>query len=484
MAECDKTKKVNLYYIHSAITVAIMFGFQLLPSLEPITPLGMRILGIFLALLYGWTFTDQVWPSLLGMAALSLTGYTSLKSLMAAGFGSTTVMLMLFMLIIAALVDAAGVSKFIATYFISRKFVLGKPWVFITVFFFTTFMISSLTSTVPAIIVCWGILYSICKQLGYKPGDSFTSFMIVGVVYCCLIGLALFLWKTVQMVVLGLFEQTAGYKMDYLNYISVTLPICIVCIFMYIAVGRFLFKPDVSILRTVTLESFAQADLVVNKQQKIIIFLLLLLVVFLLIPSVLPAGWVFTQILKGLGPHGVAMLIMGFMIFLRFDGKPMLQFQRQAGKMQWDSIFLTAAMLPFADALNLEEAGINAFLIEKFSVLFAGSSFLMFILLVLFVGICTTQFMNNSICGAMLFPIIYPFAVQMGMNPGLITVLLIYVLVIAVLTPAGSPMSALMFANTEWISTKEIYKYIIPGIFIVFLSTCLIGIPIAFLVFH
>lgn len=484
MTEHVATKKTTLYYIHSVITIGIMFGFQFLPPVAPITPLGMKILGIFLALLYGWTFTDQVWPSLLGMAALSLTGYTSLKSLMASGFGSTTVMLMLFMLIIAALVDSAGVSKFIATYFISRKFVLGKPWVFITVFFFTTFVISSLTSTVPAIIVCWGILYSICRQLGYKPGDSFTSFMIVGVVYCCLIGLALFPWKTVQMVVLGLFEQTAGYKMDYLSYIAVTLPICLVCIFLYILVGKLFFKPDISILRTVTLDSFDPADLVVNKQQKIIIFLLLLLVVLLLVPSILPAEWTIAQILKGLGPHGVAMLIMGTMIFLRFDGKPMLQFQRQAGKMQWDSIFLTAAMLPFADALNLEEAGINAFLIERFSILFSGTSALVFILLVLLVAICTTQFMNNSICGAMLFPIIYPFAVQMGINPGLITVLLIYILVIAVLTPAGSPMSALMFANTEWISTKEIYKYIVPGIFIVFLSTCLVGIPVAFLVFH
>jgi len=477
-------KKDIMYYINSAITILIMFGFGALPPIDPITPLGMQILGIFLGLLYGWTFVDQVWPSILGMIALSLTGYMSLKGLMAAGFGSNTVMLMWFMLIIAALVDSAGVSRFIAIYFVSRKFVLGKPWIFISTFLFTVFILSAMTSTVPAIIVCWGILYSILKQLNYKPGDSFSSFMVIGVVYSCLIGLGLFPWKTVQMVVLGIFEKMAGYSMDYLSYISITLPVSIVCIIAYILLGKFVFKPDVEKLKSVTKDSFDPADLHINFHQKIIIALLIILVILLLVPSIMPKSWAITKVLNGLGAHGVAFFIMGIMIFIHFDGKPMLNFRKHAGQMQWDSIFLTAAMMPFADALNLEETGINAFLIEKFNTLVGGASPTLFIFLVLFVAIIVTQFMNNSICGAIMFPIMYPFAVALGINPGMVTVLLIYVLIIAVLTPAGSPMSALMFSNSEWITTKEIYKYITPGIIIVFSTVCLIGIPIASIVFR
>lgn len=476
--------KDTVYYINSVITIIIMFGFGMLPPFDPITPLGMKILGIFLGLLYGWTFVDQVWPSILGMIALSLTDYMSLKGLMAAGFGSNTVMLMWFMLIIAALVDSAGVSKFIAIFFISRKFVLGKPWLFITTFLFVTFILSAMTSTVPAIIVCWGILYSILKTVGYKPGDTFSSYMVIGVVYSCLIGLALLPWKTVQMVVLGMFEKMAGYSLDYVSYIFVTLPVSIVCIIAYVLLGKLIIRPDVQKLKAVTRESFDPTDLQVNFYQKIIIVLLVVLVILLLMPSIMPAEWAITGLLKGLGAHGVAFLIMGLMIFLRFDGKPMLNFRKAAGQMQWDSIFLTAAMMPFADALNVDEAGINAFLVEKFGVIFGGTSPIVFTFLVLVVAIISTQFMNNSICGAIMFPIMYPFAVELGIAPGMITVLLIYVLVIAVLTPAGSPMSAIMFSNSEWVTTKEIYKYIAPGIVIVFVSVCLIGIPIANIVFR
>ena len=53
-------KKSIKYYLNSLITIVIMFGFGQLPPLEPITPLGMQFLGIFLSLLYGWTFVDQV----------------------------------------------------------------------------------------------------------------------------------------------------------------------------------------------------------------------------------------------------------------------------------------------------------------------------------------------------------------------------------------------------------------------------------------
>lgn len=83
-----------------------------------------------------------------------------------------------------------------------------------------------------------------------------------------------------------------------------------------------------------------------------------------------------------------------------------------------------------------------------------------------------------------MFPIIYPFALAIDLDPGMITVLLIYCLVMAVLTPAASPMAALMFANTEWVSTREVYKYITPGILIVFVSVCVVGIPIAYMVFR
>ncbi len=476
-------KKSMTYYINSVITIVIMFGFGQLPAPAPITPLGMQILGIFLALLFGWTFVDQVWPSILGFIALSLTGYAPLAGLMKEGFGNNTVLLMWGMLLIASLVDSAGVSKFIATYFISRKLVLGKPWLLIFTFFFVVFLMSAMTSSVPVIVVGWGILYCILNQLGYKAGDPLSSYMVVGVVYSSLVGLALFPWKVLQMVVLGMFANTAGYQLEYSLYISLSLPISIASIIGYVLLGKFLFRLDVEKLKLVTKDSFDPKDLQINYQQKIIISMLVLLVVLLVAPSIMPKAWAVTKILRGIGAHGVAFLILGVFVFLRFGNKAMINLRKASSDVQWDCIFLTAAMLPFTTALNAESTGINAFLIEKFSLIFNGLSPLVFIFLVIVITMIATQFMNNAICGAIMFSIVYPFAVAIGINPAMITVLMIFCLALAMLTPAGSPMSALMFGNSEWISAKEIYRYVVPGVIVIFICVCVVGIPMGFLIF-
>ena len=476
-------KKSMTYYINSVITIVIMFGFGQLPAPAPITPLGMQILGIFLALLFGWTFVDQVWPSILGFIALSLTGYAPLAGLMKEGFGNNTVLLMWGMLLIASLVDSAGVSKFIATYFISRKLVLGKHWLLIFTFFFVVFLMSAMTSSVPVIVVGWGILYCILNQLGYKAGDPLSSYMVVGVVYSSLVGLALFPWKVLQMVVLGMFANTAGYQLEYSLYISLSLPISIASIIGYVLLGKFLFRLDVEKLKLVTKDSFDPKDLQINYQQKIIISMLVLLVVLLVAPSIMPKAWAVTKILRGIGAHGVAFLILGVFVFLRFGNKAMINLRKASSDVQWDCIFLTAAMLPFTTALNAESTGINAFLIEKFSLIFNGLSPLVFIFLVIVITMIATQFMNNAICGAIMFSIVYPFAVAIGINPAMITVLMIFCLALAMLTPAGSPMSALMFGNSEWISAKEIYRYVVPGVIVIFICVCVVGIPMGFLIF-
>ena len=476
-------KKSMTYYINSVITIVIMFGFGQLPAPAPITPLGMQILGIFLALLFGWTFVDQVWPSILGFIALSLTGYAPLAGLMKEGFGNNTVLLMWGMLLIASLVDSAGVSKFIATYFISRKLVLGKPWLLIFTFFFVVFLMSAMTSSVPVIVVGWGILYCILNQLGYKAGDPLSSYMVVGVVYSSLVGLALFPWKVLQMVVLGMFANTAGYQLEYSLYISLSLPISIASIIGYVLLGKFLFRLDVEKLKLVTKDSFDPKDLQINYQQKIIISMLVLLVVLLVAPSIMPKAWAVTKILRGIGAHGVAFLILGVFVFLRFGNKAMINLRKASSDVQWDCIFLTAAMLPFTTALYGESTGINAFLIEKFSLIFNGLSPLVFIFLVIVITMIATQFMNNAICGAIMFSIVYPFAVAIGINPAMITVLMIFCLALAMLTPAGSPMSALMFGNSEWISAKEIYRYVVPGVIVIFICVCVVGIPMGFLIF-
>ena len=45
MAEAKKKK--DLYYVHTAIGLAITARFWVMPPIEPITPVGMKCVGAF-----------------------------------------------------------------------------------------------------------------------------------------------------------------------------------------------------------------------------------------------------------------------------------------------------------------------------------------------------------------------------------------------------------------------------------------------------
>ena len=45
MQNLSKNKKS--YYIHTVIMLAIAVAFYFIPAVEPLTPLGMKVLGVF-----------------------------------------------------------------------------------------------------------------------------------------------------------------------------------------------------------------------------------------------------------------------------------------------------------------------------------------------------------------------------------------------------------------------------------------------------
>ena len=68
MAETVKKEKKDLYWIHVVIGFVILILFSwVLPAPDPITPLGMKVIGAFLMMVYTWSTVGTLWPSLLGL---------------------------------------------------------------------------------------------------------------------------------------------------------------------------------------------------------------------------------------------------------------------------------------------------------------------------------------------------------------------------------------------------------------------------------
>ena len=91
----SESKSNTMYYIHCAIGCILMFLFRFLPAPAPITSLGMQMIGIFIGLIYMWSFVDTLWPSVMGLFALCLSDYGTTTSIIASSFGNSTSALML-----------------------------------------------------------------------------------------------------------------------------------------------------------------------------------------------------------------------------------------------------------------------------------------------------------------------------------------------------------------------------------------------------
>ena len=486
MAEAiGRSKKTISYYLHMIITLLLMFGFGLFPAPEPMTALGMKVIGIFLGLLYGWTTCGLIWPSLLGMIALALSGALSIKEVLIGGFGNETTLLILFLLIFAAAIEEAGVSRSIAMWFVTRPVFFGKPWLFTYFFLFAAFILSAATSTMAAIVICWSILYMVAKTLGYKPGDAYPALMVLGIVYACTLGLCLLPFKSVPLGLLGIYQQLSGEAIPFIKYVCFTAPTCLLSLLVFTLLGKFIFRPDTTPLKNLCASTYGdEAKIQIDHRQKVVIGFLVGMIVLLLIPSLLPKSWQLAQILNGIGPTGMVITIVAVMTMLRVNGEPLLAFGKMAARgIQWDVVILTAMVMPLVGVLTTDATGIKPFLLKLLSPVFGGHSTVVFCTIVALLAIVVTNLCNNGVTGVIFITITYSFAVQMGMATATVALLIIFCVHLALLTPAASPMAAMLHGNKEWISTAAIYKYGIIAVLITGVLLIAIGLPLANLLF-
>ena len=145
-----------MMYVHIIITLFLMFGFGFLPPFATLTPMGMRLLGTFLGVIYGYSTCEIIWPSLFAFIAYGLSGFPgSMNAGISATMGSSTVFQIITQYFTAGAIVIYGFGKWFIRWSLSQKAFKGKP-LFYTWCFMFIFMWSCLlyTSTFPESSFC------------------------------------------------------------------------------------------------------------------------------------------------------------------------------------------------------------------------------------------------------------------------------------------------------------------------------------------
>lgn len=479
-------KKLNMIYLHCLIGVGIMFLIRFLPAdLPEITPVGMQVLGIFIGTLYLWTMVDPVVSSLICIFMLGISDYSTMGGVLQTTFGNPTVVQMFFLMIVMNCLQVNGLSAYIGRFFLTRKIIIGRPWMFTAVLFVGSVLIAAFVGCFAPIFLFWPILYDIFQDIGMKPKETYPTIMIILIVVASAIGfpvppymsngLALISnYSTITQNILG--ESVVINNAQWLLVALIYGMVCAAAIILFV---KFVLRPDVSKLKNLTLEQLNKNPLPpLTKRQRTVAVVFVCFMVTMMLPSIFPSlpgmAWLSAN------SYGTALFYLLVLAVIRVEGNPIFSIQEYMKPFAWGTYFLIASAILLGGVLTSESTGVTAFLNTILAPIFQDMTPFVFSVLVLLVGCVLTNICNSLVIGMILQPVIATYCLTAGINSAPIAAIMsIFVLACAIATPAASPFAAMLFGNKEWLRSKDIYKYDLMFVGIELALVLAVGLPFA-----
>ncbi len=455
--------------IHTIIGLVIMFSGHFLPNFSMVVPpdaklaplnlpavdggvllsvthTGMIVTLIFFGVIYLWTFVDTVWPGLLGIVALIFSGYAPAGKVFSMFLGNPMVVMIFFLLMLAAAIVYSNLAQWVARYLMSRSFVNGRPWVLTATILGTTFIVALLSfSTDP-----------------FKGG-------------------AFYLLSNLHN--LAASTGSAAVELNTAAYFAFALLISICVIILLLLMMKFVYRIDVSPLKNLDAASINEEPLPpMNLQQKLVLFDFLLYAAWLLVPAIIGKGNPVGAFLARNTLTGSILVVLILAVAMS-KGKPVIDIMKSNKLYAWRVFLLIAVAFLLGGIMTGK--GTNVALVMEYGLrdLLGGMNYTAICICVILIGIIFTNFCNSVVLGLVLSPVLLAVAASFGVDSGPMMACFIYAVLIAACTPAASPFAALLYGQSDWIDPPAIARYTVISSGLVVLTLVVLGLPLAKMIF-
>lgn len=478
-----KEKSGSIIYLHYLIGLGLMFFGRFLPPIDPLTPLGVNMLTIFVGVAYLWIFTDSIAASLLSFVAIALSGYMPFMDILGAAISDSIVLVLLFGFIFFGSIMSCGLTPYIANFFLSRKIIEGRPLVFVGMLMLTEFALAAMGSQLMTTLFMWTIAYAVLDSLGYKKTDTFSAVLILGIFFGGCYGGCIMPFKGPVLIAIGAFEAATGIDVDYyFVYMFLDVLLFVITTIIYLLMAKFVFKADLTKIKNVKVEQLKNDKLPpMSKVQKINLIFVFLFMLLVIVPTMVPETLPGVALLKSFDAAGIAIILISILCIMRVDGKPVADFKKMAGMIQWPVLFMVMSAVFLASVMKDTEAtGVLPFFKKVLNPVLGTSNEMVFALIIFIAGTILTSFFHNGILSNMMAPIIVAFSISSGFNGVAVCIIMTLLInIVAYLTPAASVYAPLIHGNKEWLTMKQIWiiggSYALVNILVLWL----VGFPIA-----
>lgn len=451
-------KNKNLvYYAHSVIGLLVMFGLGYLPTIGPVTEYGMKMLGIFIGIIYLWSFVDMVWPSVAAMCAYAIFSEGGIPALVTAAFGNNQLILCIFCLIIAYAVITHGIFDNFIPWMLSKKSLRGKPWVITIILLLIAFVLQLMQTQFASMFLMISIIYSICDICGIKKTSKWCAFMVGAMIVTSIFAAFFYPFSGASIFITTLFSNGFSVDYSYIQFSFFTITAYIIYMVMYVLVMKLIIRVDVTALKELDPSTLATKKHKMRKEEYVLLGILLIWLITMFITgslNILPQN-AFFNLLGTLGTTGVCFVFFILIGLVQIDGKSALNLRIIGKEMPWETIFILLVAFAVCPNLCTAETGIPELVTLVLNPILAGKSPLVFTIILFLACIILTNLANNSVVAVLVFSIISIYAADININITLACVLLTIFSQIAMFLPASSCFGAILYGEQDSIGKSN-----------------------------
>lgn len=468
--------------INVAIYIGLMVGIGLIPASEPITQVGMRVIGILTATIFAWCAMDLIWPSFVALVLVGLSGYSTVSGLFATAMSNTSIMLMFFLLLFGGVIATSDVGNALAMRIVNLKVAKGRPWLLTILLLLAAFIPALVIGGIPATIIIWSIIYGIAREVGIAPKSPWVVMVLFLSAFMANNAMNVLPFQISVVIALALARAVdPSAAIPYLSWLTFMFIFILALMFVCVLVSRFVFKPDMEKLKNYETKTDIPPY---TFEQKAGLWLMGALVFFLLVPTLLPAGNFFVDTLNKIGNVGTVALIIVVALLIRHDGKPCFTFKDIAYQgIIWQMIIMCAAGITISGALLTPDTGVSTALSNLVGGLGSSLSGVAFAYILIALCLLSTNVFANNVIGMISVTMLFTLGPTMNIEPMMYLPMMLFAANCGFMFPSSSTPAAMLYGNTEWIDQKSIIKYSIMLIVVLLVCFLVIGVPLVQILF-
>jgi len=446
------------YWLKLVIGLFLMFASQyVFPTWAGVTPVGVAAVGIFAGVVFLIsTGFGLLFPAILGMFAMQLTGFYTSGSIISASFGGNVIYQLIIVYALCAALQACGASDVMARWFITRKFAEGKPMLFTFMFMLGAVFVGALVG-LGGIVFYYSVLESICKQLGYAEDSKWYKVMVLGTYTNACVGMSIIPFKSLPLIIFGTLESimaSLGFPVNYSIYMLCSIIVGLIFAIVFTLIIRYVWKADMSKLVNLKVENIIAegGEVKMNKQQIICSVGFVISILYSVLQIFITKGTPFGDWYNGISQGIWFGVVFAALCIIRVDGKPVVNGPKVLKDgVDWPVIFAVAVFSLVGSMISSNDLGIKTWLNDILSAIFGGMAFPVFMLILIALTTIITNFFSNTAIGVIMSTLAAPFiaeyATNSGVNPSICGCAIVLASMFAFLTMAASGSAPLLLGH-------------------------------------